>query len=1436
MAVMGTEPDAGVVAIHLSREDADFLPSLLAVSRAGARCVLLSKDLPDAELQRSRNDFAIKTLQPWLVIGDGPDAVLPAALAAEAASLNGLGQQHPTDPGVLCYMFTGGTFRTKVVAVTHRMFIHERKSYWEIWAPRHTAVVLAHTSVYWAASALGQLSIALAYGGTAVLTEIADIAKLQRCVAEEKVNVLGVVPEHLDLLAPRPQDFPEVEMIFTWGERLPHQLAQRWRGHGALLRELLISTEYWLCCWADPLADGLLRPVQAAQLLVLTDAGQDAAEGELGLLCIAGPMVMAGYTGGEDAFRTINGQRYFCTSDLVRRVGGGIVFKGRADMMAKSAGKWVDMTEVEDAVGRVPGVLAVKIIADSSTEQFHLFASLAPDGVTNTLDAVRSGLPPKVQVWVIPELPRHPVTRKVDLAQLRHLARPPEASWPLEPGAGKPELRSRLWEHARSQALWTLAAVGTTWVCACPQSQLASQLGGTIAWLGALRLLPGLWPRLGVTAVWLLTSFNKALVGRYLVSSACLIYSWLALTLADDARQRDVAWGLRIFRIVDVLPLWKFGFFISTALLRHLPFAGIIFGGILGAATAGGLAAAAGRGRLLAWPVVFLLGIGHQLQVDCRGWMHWETWRSHASQLLAALRCLCTRPSTQEWTSYERRTPTEPEEKRCDCGEVPQLWLGHKVLCGSCAATLACSSRDQAAAFLEGVDEGEVLEPQPKRARRKADQYLDRMQILPQPADPAEIQKLEHWWWYHHTGEEIHELPDEGVQEQLCQEDIDLNPTAQLLCTALGEVQPLLKPLRMSSVLLGLDSLRIARLANLLRSKFGCVLTAPQIRSARTVEELCQLLEAAEKVPESCCEDIEQDAGKEYAVWFSPGQVSPMGHWVLRKDGPVHRAALTSAVQRLVQRHKALRLQMNDCVRYLSFVFDAGVLFTMYAPLLEASVWPLRLLRRCLSYGLERGWPRVKVHSQREIYGSRNPEALPLETIQITDGQAYFEAELKRRRFNLKGPVAITGYELICHMEGTWLYERWRGNFVICPGHAEAVQGLSYVDAASGEWGPLLSPLSAKWERPPYGFPALFFVPLSSGASLWLRLDSADSLHVCYLEQKGGMHHLAAKRASDIAGDPVVVSFIGICMLHAFADGNCYLPLVQDLMSCYEARAMGAEAPRLAPIEDGLAEQQRRLSDSLNHRPSPTRCSLRGGIWRFNGRGYSHSIGLLPSAVAVISKASARYRLPLDVVLLGLVVCAMAQADRSDTVEITLYAPMRDGTGEAMAVGLFSDWRDLFLRVDFQFATVLGTVLHLYHKIQHRQWTVYNCLRKPERHVVNVQPLDFERKGGLMHVGENLWHGGDQLSSPEIRDSTISHVHQPLTVVVEQQDEDSWWVLVSAAYPDRPTPWMRRFVQAFHECTLDFLQKPTARVHRKLPDDNVLLSLFRRDATDAGFM
>ncbi|CAK0832411.1 unnamed protein product, partial [Prorocentrum cordatum] len=147
------------------------------------------------------------------------------------------------DCRTLCYMFTGGTQRTKIVEVTHAMLLHENRAYGGLWRPRaHPAVVLGHTSVYWGASALGQLSIALAFAGTVVWAEVTEVDDLRRCISEEGVTVLGVVPDHLDLLAPQvpATDLPSVEVVFTWGERLPRRLAERWRGHPrAVVRELL---------------------------------------------------------------------------------------------------------------------------------------------------------------------------------------------------------------------------------------------------------------------------------------------------------------------------------------------------------------------------------------------------------------------------------------------------------------------------------------------------------------------------------------------------------------------------------------------------------------------------------------------------------------------------------------------------------------------------------------------------------------------------------------------------------------------------------------------------------------------------------------------------------------------------------------------------------------------------------------------------------------------------------------------------------------------------------------------------------------------------------------------------------------------------------------------------------------------------------------------
>jgi len=158
-----------------------------------------------------------------------------------------------------------------------------------------------------------------------------------------------------------------------------------------------------------------------------------------------------------------------------------------------------------------------------------------------------------------------------------------------------------------------------------------------------------------------------------------------------------------------------------------------------------------------------------------------------------------------------------------------------------------------------------------------------------------------------------------------------------------------------------------------------------------------------------------------------------------------------------------------------------------------------------------------------------------------------------------------------------------------------------------------------------------------------------------------------------------------------------------------------------------------------------------------------------------------------------------------------------------MSVGLFSDWRDVSVTFDMDLSTILGTLLQVSHTVQQRRWTPFNALRKGERTVVNIQPLDFQQRAGFTNLGENMWRDGDQLGKPEKRGQQMEWAKQPANFVIEQQDEGTWWILVSAADELRPTPWMRRFVFAFKEAMHAFLFDPLDLVHKPLPDDATLL-------------
>jgi len=301
--------------------------------------------------------------------------------------------------------------------------------------------------------------------------------------------VLGLVPDQLRVLAEDPAiDLPGIRGVFTWGERLPPTVAERWRGYPqAKIRELLISTEYWLSLYAAPLEDGgrYMRVIGGTKLLVLADDNRPAGKEEVGELLLAGPMVTSGYvhlcsspaenatevSSSQTPFRQIGGTRYFCTRDLVRVVHSGhLEFRGRADMTTKEKGKWVDLLAVEEAIRAVNGVESVAVLPDpKGAGEHHAYVVLKEDAEPTpaaTVAACRKVLLRAAQVHILAHLPRHPVTKKVDLGHLRSLAKGHGESWPLTPEAPAPDyVLARAREKQRDHIVWTVAAaaIASSW-------------------------------------------------------------------------------------------------------------------------------------------------------------------------------------------------------------------------------------------------------------------------------------------------------------------------------------------------------------------------------------------------------------------------------------------------------------------------------------------------------------------------------------------------------------------------------------------------------------------------------------------------------------------------------------------------------------------------------------------------------------------------------------------------------------------------------------------------------------------------------------------------------------------------------------------------------------------------------------------------------------
>ena len=223
----------------LSRRSGRWLAATVGLMRCGVPFVWMGGgEVSAREKERQRNEEVMRLVAPRLVVrGPADPVVVPEAVAScRQLLLDQLLVPKATAPpppaqALLCLQLTGGTTgSSKCVEVTHAMALHEVRAYRQTFpelGPEDR--VLQHTAVLWAASAIGQINIAVSFGACLVISNSLD----QQSVAN--ATVLGCVPSSLEALEPR----APLRFVFVWGEALEPQRAARWRSFCRVV-ELLI--------------------------------------------------------------------------------------------------------------------------------------------------------------------------------------------------------------------------------------------------------------------------------------------------------------------------------------------------------------------------------------------------------------------------------------------------------------------------------------------------------------------------------------------------------------------------------------------------------------------------------------------------------------------------------------------------------------------------------------------------------------------------------------------------------------------------------------------------------------------------------------------------------------------------------------------------------------------------------------------------------------------------------------------------------------------------------------------------------------------------------------------------------------------------------------------------------------------------------------------
>ncbi len=176
------------------------------------------------------------------------------------------------------------------------------------------------------------------------------------------------------------------------------------------------------------------KPYDDYKIVLIDEEGKTPADGELGEICVAGPILALGYyknleKTNQDFIQNPLNDRYreliYKTGDVGRLLpDGNIEFHGRKDRQIKHMGHRVELDEIEAAASTVDGVGENAVIYDDKNEVLVLY--YVGEATVKELSAGLRGVIPgfmvprkMINLEVLPKLPNS----KIDLKELERMYR-----------------------------------------------------------------------------------------------------------------------------------------------------------------------------------------------------------------------------------------------------------------------------------------------------------------------------------------------------------------------------------------------------------------------------------------------------------------------------------------------------------------------------------------------------------------------------------------------------------------------------------------------------------------------------------------------------------------------------------------------------------------------------------------------------------------------------------------------------------------------------------------------------------------------------------------------------------------------------------------------------------------------------------------------------